>query len=468
MHLALYLTETSAHLGAWRHPEAVYVPALDLDFYRRLARKAEDACLDFVFLADKLSVDDIYGGDFAPTVRTRALPQHVEPFTVLSALAGATSHIGLAGTVSASYAHPYTTARVLASLDHLSGGRAAWNVVTSVSDGEARNYGLDRHLDHDARYAKAEEFVTVVKRLWDSWGDDWLVRDAVGGRHGDPARLHYIDHDGPWFKVRGPLNLPRPPQGHPVQIQAGVSGNFERSALQQAEVIFSVQSTLDGARDFYADFKRRLGDIGRSRDSLKILPGLVPIVGRSRREAQVLADELQRLVLPAAALSFISASMNYDLGQHPLDAPVPDIADQLTGSRGRFARVLAKARDEGLTLGQFALWYARSLSFFTPVGTAGEVADQMVRWHAEHACDGFVVLPAIMPRGADDFLEQVVPELQARGAFRKAYPGAAYATRSGWHAPPRASPTPRPALHCGPGTRHLITRLHITISIQFP
>lgn len=440
MHLALYLSETGAHLGAWRHPEAVHVPPLDLDFYRRLARKAEDACLDFVFLADKLAVDDIYGGDFAPTVRTRALPQHVEPFTVLSALAGATSRIGLAGTVSASYAQPYTTARVLATLDHLSGGRAAWNVVTSVSDGEARNHGLDRHLDHDARYEKAEEFVSVVKRLWDSWGDDWLLRDAVGGRYGDPARLHYIDHDGPWFKVRGPLNLPRPPQGHPVQIQAGVSGNFERTALQQAEVIFSVQSTLEGARDFHADFKRRLAEAGRAPDSLKILPGVVPIIGRSRREAQVLADELQRLVLPAAALSFISASMNYDLGQHALDEPVPDIAARVTGSQGRFTRVLQKARDEGLTLSEFALWYARSLAFFTPVGTANEVADQLVRWHSERACDGFVVLPAMMPRGADDFLDRVVPELQARGAFRSAYPGRTLRDTLGLARPAAARP----------------------------
>lgn len=423
MHLALYLAENGLQHGSWRHPRAADGNPLEWRFYRDMAQKAERARLDMIFLADKLSVDDVYAGDFSASVESRALPQHVEPLSVIASLVGATSHIGLAATVSATYSHPYTVARTLATIDHLSAGRVAWNVVTSVSDGEARNYGLDQHLGHDQRYAKAAEFTTLVKQLWDSWGDDWLVRDRASGRYGDAARLHYVDHQGDWFKVRGPLNVPRPPQGHPVQVQAGVSGNFERTALEQAEVIFGVQRDLGQAQDFYRRFKQQLVAGGRAADSLKVLPGIVPVIGRTRREALDLERELKELVLPTAALSFMSASMNHDLSQYPLQQTVPDIAAQLTGSKGRFEVVLKKARDERWTMAQLAVWYAQSLGFYAPVGTAGEVADELKKWCDEKAADGFVVLPAIMPLGADDFLEQVVPALQDRGAFRTEYPG---------------------------------------------
>lgn len=436
MHIALYLAEIGSQHGAWRHPRAGNTRPLDWRFYRDLAQKAERACLDMVFLADKLSVDDVYGGDFKATVESRALPQHVEPLSVIASLVGATTHIGLAATVSATYTQPYTAARTLATIDHLSGGRVAWNVVTSVSDGEARNHGLDQHLGHDARYAKSAEFTRLVKKLWDSWESDWLVRDQATGRHGDASKLHYVDHDGDWFKVRGPLNVPRPPQGHPVQVQAGVSGNFERTALEQAEVVFGVQPDLTRAQAFYRRFKQQLTEVGRSPDSLKVLPGIVPIIGQTRREALDLERELKELVLPEAALSFMSASMNHDLAQYPLHQRVPDIASQLTGSRGRFQAVLQKARDEGWTVAQLGTWYAQSLGFFSPVGTASEVADELKRWHDEGGGDGFVVLPAIMPLGADDFLEQVVPRLQDRGAFRTAYPGQTLRDTLGLAVPP--------------------------------
>ena len=285
-------------------------------------------------------------------------------------------------------------------------------------------------------YAKAAEFTRLVKRLWDSWESDWLVRDQASGRHGDASKLHYVDHDGDWFKVRGPLNVPRPPQGHPVQVQAGVSGNFERTALEQAEVVFGVQPDLTRAQAFYRRFKQQLAEAGRAPNSLKVLPGIVPIIGQTRREALDLERELKELVLPEAALSFMSASMNHDLAQYPLHQRVPDIASQLTGSRGRFQAVLQKARDEGWTVAQLGTWYAQSLGFFSPVGTASEVADELKRWHDEGGGDGFVVLPAIMPLGADDFLEQVVPRLQDRGAFRTAYPGQTLRDTLGLAVPP--------------------------------
>ncbi|MFT4191320.1 MAG: NtaA/DmoA family FMN-dependent monooxygenase [Comamonas sp.] len=423
LHLALYVTETGAQLGAWRHPLAGDVPALDWRFYRDLARQAEAACIDFVFLADKLAIDDVYGASFEATVQSRAMPQHAEPLSIMAALAGATERIGLAGTVSATYADPYATARALATIDHLSGGRVGWNLVTSVSDSEARNFGRERHLDHDARYRKAEEFAQLLRKLWDSWGDGWRLADRASGQYADPGRLRYVDHAGEWFRVRGPLNVPRPPQGHPVQIQAGVSGNFQRTAAQAAEVIFAVQPDLARAQAFYADFKQRLAALGRDPDSLKILPGLVPVIGATPREARDLARELREKVLPRAALSFISASMNHDLSQYALHEPVPDIASRVTGSKGRFEAALRQAREQGLTLAEFGVGYAQSLSFFSPFGTAAEVADQIATWHQGRACDGFVVLPAIMPSGAQAFLSEVVPELQSRGIFRTAYPG---------------------------------------------
>ncbi|MFZ4286045.1 LLM class flavin-dependent oxidoreductase [Variovorax sp. HJSM1_2] len=436
MHLALYLSEVGSQLGAWRHPLAGNTAPLDWRFYKDMAQKAERACLDMIFLADKLSVDDVYGGDFAASVSSRALPQHAEPLSVMASLVGATSQIGLAATVSATYSQPYTTARMLATIDHLSGGRVGWNVVTSVSDGEARNYGQAEHLGHDPRYDKAQEFVALVKKLWDSWEDNWLIRDQASGIYGDASKVHRVDHNGAWFKVRGPLNVPRPPQGHPVQIQAGVSSNFERTALEQAEVIFAVQPTLEKARDFYARFKQQLETVGRSANSLKVLPGIVPIVGHTRQDALDLQRELNEKLLPQAALSFMSASMNHDLAQYELHAPVPDIAARITGSKGRFQAVLKKAQDEKLTLAQLGVWYAQSLSFFAPLGTAEEVAEQLITWFEARACDGFVVLPAIMPLGANDFLEKVVPLLQQRGAFRKAYPGTTLRDTLGLQIPP--------------------------------
>ncbi|WP_217808673.1 NtaA/DmoA family FMN-dependent monooxygenase [Derxia lacustris] len=423
MNLALFVSDAGTHLGGWRHPRAAAPQPPDLAALRALALHAESACIDTLFIADKLALDDIHGGSFASTVETRAIGGHAEPLTALAALAGVTTRIGLAGTVSSSYSQPYTVARMLASLDHLSGGRAGWNVVTSVSDGEARNHGLAQHLEHGERYRRAAEFIEVVQALWDSWLPGWEIADKASGVYGDASRLRAIDHAGEFFRVKGPINLPRPPQGRPVLIQAGVSDDFRRVAAARAEVIFSVQPDEAKARDFYRSFKAEVAALGRSPEQVRILPGIVPVIGATEREARELDRELRALVLPRAGLSFMSASMNHDLGAYDPDSKVFDFTDRITGSKGRFEAVVRKAIAEGLTFAQLGKWYGESLSFLAPVGSADQVADVLARWYRERAADGFVVLPPFMPDGARDFLDKVVPELQARGVFRSAYAG---------------------------------------------
>ncbi|MEE4453521.1 LLM class flavin-dependent oxidoreductase [Novosphingobium resinovorum] len=422
MHLALFLSFSGSHLAGWRHPLAGQGDPFDIARYQRIAAQAEAAKLDMLFVADKLSIDDIYGGTFEAAVRLRPAI-HVEPLTLLSALAVSTSRIGLGATISTSYSEPYHAARMFASIDHFSGGRAAWNAVTSVNDGEARNFSREEHLGHAERYERAAEFIDVVRLLWDTWEEDAIAPDKAAARYSDPARIHYADHRGKWFQVKGPLGAVRPPQGHPVLIQAGVSGAFQQLAAQGAEVIFPVQSTLEKARAFYADFKAQVVAAGRAPDSVKVLPGIVPIIADTDEEALQLEAELDALIDPEAGLSFMSGSMNYDLSVHPIDGPVPDIRDRIRGSKGRFDVVLKDAMDRGLTLGELGRSYAKGLAFAKFVGSPRTVADQMERWVAERGADGFVVMPPYMPGGAERFLEGVVPELQRRGLFRTEYEG---------------------------------------------
>lgn len=422
LHLALFVSHAGTHLAGWRLPGADAGNALDIRSYQRLAEQAEAAKLDMLFVADKLALDDIHGGSFEAAVSWRPTGSP-EPLALLSALSVLTSRIGLGATISTSYHAPYHVARQFATLDHFSGGRAAWNAVTSVNDGEARNFGHDQHLDHATRYAKAAEFIDVVRSLWDTWGDDAIVADKASGRYLDASRLRYADHEGEWFKVRGPLNLPRPPQGHPVLIQAGVSSAFQGLAAQNAEVVFAVQSSLEKAKVFYRDFKAQVEAHGRSREAVKVLPGLYPIVADTDEQAQALAAQLDELILPIAGLAFMSASMNYDLAQHDPKAPVPDIREHIRGSKGRFDVVIGNAIEAGWTLEQLGRWYASSLAFVKMIGSPQTVADQMQQWLEEEGADGFVVMPPYMPDGAERFLTQVVPELQKRGVFRTEYEG---------------------------------------------
>jgi FMN-dependent oxidoreductase (nitrilotriacetate monooxygenase family) len=419
MHLALFVAPDGVHLGGWRHPSAA-PPAEGFAFYQALAEQAEAAKLDMLFIADKLAVDDLYGGDIAATLRYRP-SRASEPLTLLSALAVTTRHIGLGGTISTSYTEPFHAARMFASIDHLSGGRAAWNAVTSVSDAEGRNFGRDEHYAHDVRYHRASEYLDVTRKLWDSWGEDAVAPDKGAGIYTDPSRVHYVDHRGDWFSVKGPLNVPRPPQGHPVLIQAGASGAFENLAARNAEVVFAVYPDLDRAKAGYRDFKGKVVAAGRPVEAVKLLPGMVPIIADSDAEAHALLAELDALVTAEAGLSFMSGSMNYDLSAHALDAPVPDIRAEIRGSKGRFDYVIQRAVAEGWTLAELGRWYGSSLSFAKFVGTPETVAAEMERWVTEGAADGFVIMPATMPAGADRFLTDVVPILQERGLFRKEY-----------------------------------------------
>ncbi|WP_202988033.1 NtaA/DmoA family FMN-dependent monooxygenase [Pseudomonas typographi] len=421
MHLALYL-EAGTHQGGWRHPDSAASGGVDWRLYKQIARRAEAACLDMLFVADKLSIDDNYGGHFANTVKYRPVVRP-EPLTLLAALAAVTDRIGVGGTVSSSYSAPYTAARMLANIDHISGGRAAWNVVTSVSDGEARNFGRAQHYAHGERYQRANEFIEVVQKLWDSWGDGALIKDVQNGLYADPSRFHYVDHHGANFDVRGPINIPRPPQGQPVLIQAGVSEAFIDLAAQNAEVVFVVQATLERAQDFYRLIKTKAKAFGRDPASIKVLPGIVPVVGRDERDAQEKDALLKALIRPEAGLSFMSASMNHDMARYPQDAPMPDISAQITGSKGRFEYVIKQAVERGLSVGQVGKGYAESLSFFSPVGSPAQVAEQLLSWYRAQACDGFVILPPYLEEADDLFLSQVVPCLQAAGVFRTAYPG---------------------------------------------
>jgi FMN-dependent oxidoreductase (nitrilotriacetate monooxygenase family) len=422
VHLALFLSLSGSHLAGWRHPLAEHGDPFDVANYARIAQAAEQAKLDMVFVADKLSIDDIYGSSFEAAVRLRPAI-HIEPLTLLSALAMTTDRIGLGATISTSYSEPYHAARMFASIDHFSKGRAAWNAVTSVNDGEARNFSRAEHLGHAERYERAAEFIDVVRLLWDTWQEDAITADKASARYADPSRIHYADHRGTWFQVKGPLGAVRPPQGHPVLIQAGVSGAFQSLAARNAEVIFPVQSTLAKAQAFYADFKAQVVAAGRSPDAVKVLPGVVPIIADTDEDAFELEAQLDALIHPEAGLSFMSGSMNYDLSVHPADAPVPDIRDRIRGSKGRFEVVLKSAMEQGMTLGDLGRSYAKGLAFAKFVGSPATVADRMEQWVREKGADGFVVMPPYMPGGAERFLSGVVPELQRRGLFRSEYAG---------------------------------------------
>lgn len=422
MHLGLFVAAHGHHAGGWRYPDAEFGGPLDPDFYKQIAVKAERAKLDMIFIADGLSIKAVHGNSFelAATYRPSV---SAEPLTLVAALSAVTDKIGLAATASTTYHKPFHIARMFATLDHLSKGRAAWNAVTSTGDDEARNFGKPAHLEHAVRYERADECIEVVKALWDSWEDDAVRPDKVTGVFADAGKVHAINHKGKWFDVRGPLNVSRPPQGRPVIIQAGASETFRESAARHADVVFTAQPNLQSAQSFYADLKSRVARRGRSPEEVSILPGVMPIVGATEKEAHEKRQLLDALIHPQAGLCFMSGSMNYDLSQHPPDGPFPDIEDRIRGSRGRFQYVFRKAKEEGLTLAEVGRWYAASRSHHIVVGTPDSVADTLALWFRERGCDGFNLMAPYMPGGLDDILERVVPELQNRGVFREDYAG---------------------------------------------
>ena len=420
LHLGAFVLETGHHLAAWRAPGGSDQAGTtaSLAAVRHIAQTAERALFDAVFFSDSVA------SETGPGSERGARSVRLEPLTLLGALAVLTERIGLIATATTTYQTPYQVARQFASLDQLSAGRVGWNLVTSDNAAEAGNFGLEAHVAHAERYARAHEFHTVVQGLWDSWEDDAFVRDAATGLYLDPARRHALNHRGPHFQVSGPLNVPRSPQGRPVVVQAGSSEAGRALAAATAELVFTAQPTLAQAQAFYADLKGRLAAHGRAADSLKIMPGVVVTVGASEAEAQDKHAALQALIDPAAGVALISRMIgNFDLSQHPLDAPLPPLPDTQTGQRSRQQLLTGLAHDGQLTLRQLIERVAGGRGHFSIVGSATQVADALQTWFEEGGADGFNLLAPTLPQGLDDFARLVVPELQRRGLFRTAYSG---------------------------------------------
>jgi N-acetyl-S-(2-succino)cysteine monooxygenase len=419
MHLGLFLLSTGHHIAGWRAPGSWAGMPMDIRAYAAVARQAEAACLDMLFLADNNCVPQT---DW-PAVRRTTREHILEPVSLLSALAMVTERIGLVATGSTTYAEPYGIARAFGTLDHVSGGRAGWNIVTTSNANEAWNFGRESHPAHADRYRRAASFVAVAKGLWDSFADDAFSKDANSGIYFDAAKLNVLDHRDEHFSVRGPLNLSRPPQGYPVLVQAGGSEAGRDLAAAQAEVVFSVSQTLPEAQNFYADIKDRAAAQGRDPALVKVMPGLFPVVGRTRAEAEDRMAELQALLHPDVGLSLLSfLTGGFDFTPYDVDGPLPELPDTDVG-KARLRVIAELARRENLTIRQLYERVAVSRGHHMVVGSAEEVADRMQEWFEGGAADGFNVMPPTFPQGFEAFTALVVPILQRRGLFRTAYAG---------------------------------------------
>jgi FMN-dependent oxidoreductase (nitrilotriacetate monooxygenase family) len=414
---------TSVYAGSWRHPATEH-GFLTQGFYQKLGRTLEDGCFDLMFFDDRLAMPGIYAGSVGDAVRLGARPVKLDLSVILGLVAGVTRSIGLGATYSTTYYAPFHVARTFATLDHLTGGRAAWNVVTSVNDGEAQNFGFSEVLDHDVRYDRADEFMDATMQLWDSWDEDALILDRVGGTFADPNKVHELNFHGKWFDVRGPLTVPRTPQGRPVVIQAGSSGRGRDFAAKWAELIFTGDPDIDIARSHYKDQKERIGDLGRNPDTVRMCPMAYTVVGESRSQAEEREQVfLNDLVDPTASLTLLSELMNYDFSGLPLDAPITDeLIANVSGIRG-LVQNLRQHIGGTVTLADLAGHRATLLQGPRFVGTGREIADQMEEWFGSDACDGFVIAATHVPGAYEDVVRMVVPELQRRGVFRDRYTG---------------------------------------------
>jgi FMN-dependent oxidoreductase (nitrilotriacetate monooxygenase family) len=417
--LGAFLLFTGHHVAAWRHPSSS--DSQSLADFASFAKAAEDAKFDAVFLADGVA---FRGDDFdAASHKAHSGVYPFEPLTLLSALAATTSRIGLVATASTSFTEPFNLARQFASLDRLSEGRAGWNLVTSAEPAAAFNFGHQTPILHADRYARAEEFADVVLGLWDSWDDDAFVRDRDAGLYFNREKLHILDHVGEHFRVKGPLNIPRSPQGRPVLVQAGSSEPGKELAARTAEVIFTAQQTLQEAVAFYADVKGRLAKHGRIADDLKILPGVFPVVGRTESEAQDKFGELQALISPEVGLNLLASFLgDADILNYPVDGPIPALR-QTEGGKSRQALLVELARRENLNVRDLYLRIAGARGHWQIVGTPIQIADQLQQRFENYGADGFNIMSPILPTGLTDFIELVLPELRRRNLFRTEYEG---------------------------------------------
>ncbi|WP_328681149.1 LLM class flavin-dependent oxidoreductase [Streptomyces sp. NBC_00322] len=428
-HLNAFLMNAGHHDAAWRHPRTQPERITDISYFQELARTAERGRLDSLFLADGVA---LWGN-----ARYNAVGGF-EPLTLLSALAVATEHIGLIATVSTTFNEPFHVARKFASLDHISGGRAGWNIVTSGNVAEARNFGREEHLEHALRYERAAEFLDVTKQLWDSWRDDAPVVDRERGVYSEEGAVTPIDHRGTHFRVDGPLNVQRSPQGHPLLVQAGSSEDGKEFAARYAEAVFTAQQTLADGQTFYKDLKSRLAKYGRRPDQLKILPGICPVIGATEAEARALEDELTGLQVPEYGLQQLSGMLGTDLSGLPLDGPLPELPEEqdINGNKSRFTLVADLARREQLTIRQLIARLGGGRGHRVFAGTPEQIADQLEQWFTQGAADGFNIMPPYLPGGLDDFVDQVIPLLQDRGLFRTEYGGRTLREHYGLERPP--------------------------------
>lgn len=419
--LGALIHPTGNHVASWLHPGSQIDAGTNFQHYVEVAQIAERAKLDAIFLADAVAVRD---GNLDVLSRWPQYMVFFEPTTLIAGLAAMTKNLGFIATATTSYNEPYNVARRFASLDHISGGRAGWNVVTSANLSEAWNFGRDEHYEHGYRYQRAREFVEVVLGLWDSWDDDAFLRDRKSARYFDPAKVHTLNHVGEFFKVRGPLNLARPPQGHPVIAQAGSSEPGKDLAAETAELVFTSQNSLARSQAFYADVKGRMAKFGRRPDALKIMPGLNPIVGRTESEAREKHEYLQSLIQPSVGLELLkTACGGFDLSNCDLDKPLPDGIPESNASKTTLKELYRMTKEDGLTLRQLFQRYAGARGQRTVVGTPEQIADDMEHWFKSEAVDGFLLQPSYLPGGFSDFTTTVIPELQRRGLFRREYEG---------------------------------------------
>jgi FMN-dependent oxidoreductase (nitrilotriacetate monooxygenase family) len=428
MRLGLNLVQNGTHMAGWRHPNARADAAMDFELYADMVKAAERQKLHFMFLADgagvRIDAKDNYHLSFHGQI------ERFEPLTLVAALATLTREIGFVCSASTTYNEPYALARRLASIDHISRGRAGWNVVTGWSEEEARNFGQSKLMEHDQRYVRAEEFLSIVKGLWDGWEDDAFIRDKASGHYFDPEKLHVLNHEGALFQVRGPLNIPRPPQGHPILAQAGGSGPGRDLGAHFADIIYTAQTDLKEAQAFYSDMKARAAAAGRDPDTLLIMPGWMPVLGATDAEANARFDELEALVPDSIKMEGI-AKLVGDLGTSNMDDYVQLPLPPTNGVKSHREKLEQRLREKPMTVREVWTMSNGHFAHRMACGTAQTVADRMQEWFEARACDGFNLSPAYMPDLAYEFLDTLVPELRRRGIFQAEYTGNTLRERRG-------------------------------------
>ncbi|MBF6569357.1 MAG: LLM class flavin-dependent oxidoreductase [Candidatus Binataceae bacterium] len=418
LRLGAFMRPVSIHTASWRYPGGYPDANFNFADITHFAQKLEAGCFDAFFMADHLAVLNMP----IKALKRSATVTSFDPLTLLPALAVQTRHLGLIATASTTYNEPYHVARKFASLDHISGGRAGWNLVTSANPDEALNFGREQHVEHAERYARAREFYDVVTGLWDSWADDAFIRDVEAGVYFDPEKLHVLNHKGRFLSVRGPLNVARPIQGWPVIVQAGASEAGRQIAAETAEVVFASQNNLADGRLFYADMKERVARCGRSPEHLKILPGAFVVVGDTLAEAREKKRRLDGLVHMDSAISSLSVRLGHDVSGFDLDAPLPPIPES-NASKSSRQKLVEMAKSENMTVRRLAQYVGGAYGTLEMIGTPAMIADQMEEWLLTGGSDGFNVMFPYLPAGLDEFVDRVVPELQRRGIFRREYEG---------------------------------------------